>query len=191
MQGDREKQPLKARAEKLLSLSNYQNPDISVEGYGTLIQGPSRAEQYFLTAESAQKALRDNDSEEAIPKYIQALYLYIRAQSASTSTNVDFLLRLKKLCKYIDEILVLARKYGLSNLKNVLKWTVFNLKLQYLFMEVNYFEKKDCPKTQEYLARELNILGMIFCSRPPGVFTLLPIHELEAEIRQRLAGGFK
>ncbi|KAI5169596.1 hypothetical protein PAEPH01_0846 [Pancytospora epiphaga] len=177
---------LRDRAKAIIKQPGYAKPFITAEGYGSLLRSENTCDIWTDVGDSLKINAESIHSKEAVEVYMEGLYFYLRAQAVFEGSVTEYALRQRKLYRYIDDILVQTRKYDLRGVKDILKWTLFNLKIQCLFKEREYFGLEVDSKSYNYVLGEISSLRSLYMSNSIFPFDLVKIENIETRIKQML-----
>lgn len=159
---------------------------INEDGYGSFLEDKKEMVSFFSAAVSL-----DNESKVPklginINKFFGAIIVYIKSQSFSTEDVPMFCSKQRYIIKRIDVLVDAARRNNLHSLKNILKWVIFNLKIQCLFKEINLIPCGNESKNTNYILNEIKSLAFLFNSKNLKDYNILSIDELEEEFRKKI-----
>lgn len=169
-----------------MSLCGYNNVVITPEGYGSFLARCETSENCHNIAESLRANAESLNTRDCIPIYLEALYFYIKSLASVSNDVPGYASRHRRLCKFIDDILIQTRRFNMRFLKNILKWVLFNLKIQCLFREQDCLAKKKDLKSYSYVLNELKTMSILYNTKEFKHFNIVGIEELEGGIRRKL-----
>ncbi|KAI4291725.1 hypothetical protein PAPHI01_0999 [Pancytospora philotis] len=178
---------LRDKVRVFAALPAYADISVSAEGYGTLIGRDGLSGIHLDLAEALRRSAEACPGAAAVPAYLEGLYAYLRALSQPGGSAVVYAARTRQACKFLDGFLNVVRQHELRHLKDILKWVLFNLKLSCLFRERECLQAQMELKGYEYVLNELKSLQLLYSTAAAREFHVVPVKELEAAIKQRLA----
>ncbi len=177
----------KERVDNLVDKNVFHSSKVTIQGYGSFIKKKNKLHSFESIAEGIIKESILPTKEISVSKFIKGIQIYLQALYISKDNTYDFGKNHRRIIKHIDFLLkVFREKSVVSPLKGVLKWTIFNLKLQCLFGEINILDTSNKLKILEYLMNEIKGLAFLFHSKEIENYTIVGINNFEEVFRKKL-----
>lgn len=176
-------------AEKVRDLDSntfFNEPSVSAEGYGSFIKPEKSGDTLFEMATHMKTEAEKVETIECISMYIESLKMFIKAQTHIKDDHKLLSARQRHISRFIDQIIVKTRKYDLKKTKSVLKWVLFNIKLQYIFGDVESVSKTKEFTAYQHILTELKNMKVLYESSAEEDYTIVELSKLEYEMTKRL-----
>lgn len=174
-----------ARVKKLTESEPYRHQKISQEGYGTFISSSSH-DELWMQAEKLKAKADLLSGADSVLQHIAVLGLYMDAISKMGPTEELLMLRLTHISKFLDGVISHARRNRLDEHKKVLKWALFNIKLNLLFKQSGKLGNEEPTEGLNYLCSEIKLLEFLYNSRDIQLYEIIPLEMLMNGITTKL-----
>lgn len=183
----KDRKSLSRKIGTLVSNKSYENPVITSEGYGTFM--PANDSQESTLAQA--KALKDDadrlDNKDSVLKLMESFFLYLRAHSMSSTTDLKAYLNMKKfMVRLLEHIAAQAKRFDLPEYLPALEWGLFNIRLIRLFKETELLARNPDLSSYTYVLDMLRRLNVFYGQNSSNPIEVVEIKELENGIKKRL-----
>ncbi|KAM0681572.1 hypothetical protein GINT2_000085 [Glugoides intestinalis] len=167
---------------------NYEDPKVTSEGYGSLIdlkEASDMAERAAALKEQAELL----GTAEAIPLYFDSLYCYFRIlakESKCKNIREQCLDTMKHLVKFINKVIYLAKNFKCEKEVKALEWALFNLKIIKMFKEWNLLPRNAENNAYLYILDTLRTLEGYYDLNSSEQIVIVEFDRIEDEIKRRL-----
>jgi len=158
---------------------------IPPEGYGTFCNVSKTPKEWCEEGDSISAVSTIQSGREKIQTMYEAMNCYLQAAIAEESVSI-----LRRICKYVDEIISVTRTGQYQDIKEILKWAVFNLKLRILWKEAELMKNSKSPVDGSYIFAELRILSLIFEGKTIEDFQVVDLKRMSSILKRKFGSCF-